>query len=428
MVSWIFLVVACIGGLFTVNAFRPVRHNVVLYVPSFFASWLTIELAWVHIAWQAVFIALFTWAGALDHWAGWVGLAITAVSWVALASVVLAARATSAAADKALAAFGGDPVVPTPRHKVRWIRRVPFRQVGGRTLKIDVALPVDPPPAGQRRPALLQVHGGAWIIGFKRQQAMPLLKEMASHGWVCFDPDYRHSPAATWPDHLVDVKHALAWIREHADEYGVDPRFVAVTGGSAGGHLASLVALTANDPAFQPGLDSVDTSVQAAVPFYAVYDLTNRDDTMPEQFRTWVLEPLVMKRFYAEEPEVYAAASPMDRVHAGAPPFLAVHGDRDTLAPVEDARTFVARLGEVSDAPVLYCELHGAQHAFDTFSSIRTRRTVRAVHRFLAMVYAQYRAGVAPEHMDLLSEAMPDEVVEVEGAEDVQEAIEQADR
>ncbi len=103
-------------------------------------------------------------------------------------------------------------------------------------------------------PVLLQIHGGAWVIGNKDQQGMPLMYHLADKGWVCVAINYRLSPRATWPDHLVDCKRALAWIREHIAEYGGDPDYVVVTGGSAGGHLTAMMGLTANDPAYQPGL------------------------------------------------------------------------------------------------------------------------------------------------------------------------------
>jgi len=102
------------------------------------------------------------------------------------------------------------------------------------------------------------------------------MRELASRGWVCVASNYRLSPKATMPDHIVDVKRAIAWIREHIEEYGGDPDFVCITGGSAGGHLCSLAALTANDPRFQPGFESVDTSVHACVPFYGVFDFLDR--------------------------------------------------------------------------------------------------------------------------------------------------------
>jgi acetyl esterase/lipase len=83
----------------------------------------------------------------------------------------------------------------------------------------------------------------------------------------------------------------------------------------------------------------------------------------------------------------------MDQVRADAPPFFVVHGDLDTLAPVDDAREFVARLRAVSHAPVLYAEMKGAEHAFDVFPSYRTARVIEGIERFLHSVHEQYRRG-----------------------------------
>jgi acetyl esterase/lipase len=244
---------------------------------------------------------------------------------------------------------------------------------------------------------LVQVHGGAWIIGDKQQQGRPLVHHLASLGWVCVSINYRLSPRSTFPDHVVDVKRALAWVKEHIAEYGGDPDFVVLSGGSAGGHLSSLAALTAGDPELQPGFEGADTSVRACVPFYGVYDFTNREgvgraDMLP------FLERLVFKRQLSEARGVFERASPMSRVHPGAPPFLVVHGTHDSLVPVEQARLFVKILREASRAPVAYLELPQAQHAFEVFSSARTAHVVRGVARFLAYVYSAHR-GVAPEEV-----------------------------
>ena len=104
------------------------------------------------------------------------------------------------------------------------------------------------------------------------------------------------------------------------------------------------------------------------------------------------LEPWVVKAFLADEPDRFAEASPIDQVTADAPPFLVIHGDRDTLAPVEDARTFVEALRSVSHEPVLYAELHGSQHAFDLFPSTRSVHVIEAVERFVRAV----RDGTLP--------------------------------
>jgi acetyl esterase/lipase len=392
--SWVLLVLGILAVAAVANAFVPVRRNVALFLPSFALSWVTIELGWINLVLSLVVTLLLVWGGALDHWAGWVGLVLMAVSWIALAVTVVWSRDAAGTAEAALAELG---IIdePAARSAVDRTRDVPFARVAGRVLKLDVYAPADPAPSGRRRPAVLQIHGGAWVIGDKREQGIPLLKALARDGWVGFNANYRLSPAATWPDHLVDLKRALVWIREHADEYGVDPGFVAVTGGSAGGHLAAMLALTEGDPRYQPGFEDADTTVQACVPFYGVYDFTNRDGTMPRQFRDWILQPLVMKAFYDDEPERFAEASPIDLVRPDVPPFLVVHGDNDTLAPVADARTFVARLRSVAPASVHYIELRGAQHAFDVFTSVRTRRVVRAVERFLGVQWRRH-LGASP--------------------------------
>ena len=97
--------------------------------------------------------------------------------------------------------------------------------------------------------------------------------------------NYPLSPKARWPQHLVALKRAIGWIRANIAEYGGDPSFLAVTGGSAGGHLSAMLALTGNDPALQPGFEYVDTSVQACVPHYGVYDFTAEDGTRASRQR-----------------------------------------------------------------------------------------------------------------------------------------------
>ena len=225
-----------------------------------------------------------------------------------------------------------------------------------------------------------------------QQQGIPLLNHLASCGWVGFNINYRLSPKVKYPDHLVDCKRALAWIREHADEYSVDPDFVVVTGGSAGGHLCALVALTQNDERFQPGFETADTSVQAAVPFYGVYDMLDRNGDHNEVFGQFV-ERMVMGVSAEQEQELWRDYSPLDHVGPDAPPMFVVHGDRDVLVPVAGARKFVEELRAVSDAPVLYAELVGGQHAFEVFPSARAVRTVEAVERFLHHEHDKYLAA-----------------------------------
>jgi acetyl esterase/lipase len=246
-----------------------------------------------------------------------------------------------------------------------------------------------------KAPVLFQIPGGAWVTGNKRGQAHPLMSHLAELGWICVAINYRHSPRNTWPDHIVDVKRALAWVRARIAEYGGDPAFIAITGGSAGGHLSSLAALTPNDPQFQPGFEDADTRVQAAVPFYGIYDFTRFDDAM-HPMMPGLLVKSIRKQLPSTNPQPYITASPINHANAEAPPFFVLHGRNDSLVPVEQARAFVATLREVSNQPVVYAELPFTQHAFDIFGSARAVHTAVAVEQFLAEVYAtQRQANVA---------------------------------
>ena len=239
---------------------------------------------------------------------------------------------------------------------------------------------------GGLAPVLLQVPGGGWMLGSKRQQAYPLMSHLAELGWVCVAINYRLSPRSTWPDQIVDVKQALAWTKEHIAEFGGDPDWIAITGGSAGGHLSALAALTPNDPQFQPGFEDADTSVRAAVPFYGLYDFNRTDDAI-HPLLVPTLAKYVFKLRREELTEALRTASPITHVSADAPPFFVLHGRNDSLIPVEQARFFTARLREASRQPVVYAEMPFAQHAFDIFGSARAAHAAVAVEQFLAEIY-----------------------------------------
>lgn len=244
-------------------------------------------------------------------------------------------------------------------------------------------------PRDGKAPVLLQVPGGAWSIGMRKPQSYPMMSHLADHGWICVSIDYRVSPRNTWPDHIVDVKRALAWIKEHIAEYGGDPDFVAISGGSAGGHLSALAALTANDPQYQPGFEDADTSVVAAVPIYGRYDWVSGKGSGRREFIAF-LQKFVVKKPIVQNRQVYVDASPTYRMRADAPPFFVLHGQDDSIIPVSEGREFAAALQQVSTSPVVYAEIPHAQHAFDFYyGSPRAHYTAQAVEEFLSWVMAK---------------------------------------
>jgi acetyl esterase/lipase len=241
----------------------------------------------------------------------------------------------------------------------------------------------------KQAPVLVFIPGGAWVFGRRELQGHALMAHLARRGWVCLSVQYRSSPRHRWPRQMTDVKAAIAWARTNAQRFGGDPNFVAVAGCSAGGHLATLAGLTANDPQWQAELPAdADTSVDAVVSVYGLYDWHDRSTPERDRFMEF-LERVVVKRSQARHPEVFRAASPTERVHSFAPPFLAVHGSNDGIIPVREARAFVDRMQSVSESAVGYIELPGVGHGFDLVDGVRTAPVVAAIGRFLNHVHQE---------------------------------------
>jgi acetyl esterase/lipase len=397
---------ATAGAFNTVNALRPLGWGKIPRALASFAFGLpTSELPLQLLGAQAVAAVGLRGSGTR------VSRGLTAASWAGLVALELQARQAPAILDGVLSETLGQDY----RSRVRHPRERPRRDAG--LVRTSLAhrhytsgsRDISYGPAGHRNqldfwrrpdlprdagaPVLVQIHGGGWMAGDRTVQAYPLMTLMAELGWVCASISYRLSPRATWPAQLDDVKAAIAWVKENVAEHGGDPDFVAVTGGSAGGHLTMLSAL------------ELSRDVRAAVPYYGPPDWTNR-----ARYRYDLLGPAlarwVTKRSIEEAPEVFRDASPIDRVHRDAPPFLILQGSHDNLVSAADGRAFAEALRAVSTSPVGYAELPGAWHAFDLFSSTRARATAHAVADFLGVLWAE-REVAPPQVTTALTPANP---------------------
>lgn len=305
---------------------------------------------------------------------------------------------THAVSDAALRGFVPDkdleiewpaPERTPPLWKMREHRRSVYRssvQYGPLPSQLlDVWRPKELPT--EPAPVLIFVPGGAWVHGSRMLQGYEMMAHLAAMGWVCLSIDYRVAPHHRWPSHLVDVKTAIAWARANVDKFGGDRNFVAISGCSAGGHLAALAGLTGNDPEMQAELpEGSDTTVDAVVGLYGRYDWEDRSTVERARFMDF-LEMVVVNRKASRHPDIYRKASPIARVHAAAPPFLVVHGTGDSVIPVAQARDFVERLRGVSRSAVSYIELPGAGHAFDMVDGARTKSMATAVGLFLKEIH-----------------------------------------
>ncbi|MBT4161144.1 MAG: alpha/beta hydrolase [Gammaproteobacteria bacterium] len=408
----LFFLLSLVFGWQAWNLYHPAFTNSKMAAVSFLGGWLTGELAPLVVFWQILGVAFFVLLGAVSGLFGAIGFLICLASWATMAfyyyESTFAEAETSLALKEGLGEdfesqiddvfrerFPSDPDRNLIRHPlshddplVEVIKDVPF---GDHRQTLDIRR-ARSSATESPKPVLLQIHGGAWTekIGSKNEQGLPLMNHMAKRDWICVATSYRLSPSATFPEHIIDCKQALIWIKDHIHEYGGDPDFIVVTGGSAGGHLSSLCTLSANHAEFQPGCEDRDTTVQGAVPFYGVYDFTDSHDLHHHQGLVEYLEDKILKLDLAGNEEFYREASPYFHINEDAPPCLIVHGDSDTLIPVACGRVFADELKRVSKNPVVYLECKGAQHAFDQLPSIRSEHVKHGVEKFLTWTYSRY--------------------------------------
>lgn len=424
MISWTVLLLGLIGALFALCALVPIPGQTTSRLSMWHLGFGLpgSELSVVLITIGAV-LAGSGWAlGAAERLPGRIGLALHALAMLGLFWAIWRGRGAFRVMDAVFRdAWGSgyaEEIAPSRRalleRKLRpsrwwkpfgyrhpavdWRRHIPYVSDAHEQQYLDVMVPRAPAPGP--RPVLLNIHGGGWVFGQKGTQAMPLLMHMASHGWLCVDADYRLSPGARMPAHIVDVKQAIAWTRQHAAEYGGDPRFIVITGGSAGGHLVALAGLTGNQSLLQPGFEAADTRVQVVVPFYGKFDLLgeHQPDAAFAEFMTEKLMPGAREQHEALWRAMHPA-SHLDSIEPErAPPFLVLHGTHDQLIPLAEARWFVGELRRQYPGEVVYAELPYAHHAWDLAHSLRADLTIEAMQRYLELQYARWcrRQGIEP--------------------------------
>ncbi len=215
-----------------------------------------------------------------------------------------------------------------------------------------------PPPATTPRGAVVVIHGGGWHTGIDRSSMAQYADRLAQAGYVAFNLEYRLTPdGGEFPHAVQDCLCALAYVRAHATDYGIDPARIASLGYSAGGHLASMLGVAATDPGVAP-----DCAAGPTGPVIAVVSGAGPEDM------TLFPEVSVITEFMGGTkeavPEVYAEASPLTHVVAGAPPYLFVHGDNDWFVDIEHTYRMKAALDAVGTATHLL-ELPGDGHLWN---------------------------------------------------------------
>ncbi|MBI1278097.1 MAG: alpha/beta hydrolase fold domain-containing protein [Anaerolineaceae bacterium] len=255
--------------------------------------------------------------------------------------------------------------------RARVWRDVVYATPKGVPLKLDIYEPMTKPVGGDMYPAIIVIHGGGWQNGDKGQYFEPSNRYLANLGFVVFDIQYRLSGKFKWPAQLEDAQTALQWVRDHASEYKVDPKQIALLGRSAGAHIALMTGLRTD----------ATNPVQAIIAFYAPADLKFAGLTPASQIYNLIggsLEDL---------PEVYHDATPLDWVRDNLPPIFFVEGMQDTIVPAHHGDKLSKKL-LMTNTPYVQIRLPWARHGFDAVTfGLGAQLVQYHLDRFLACTF-----------------------------------------
>lgn len=229
---------------------------------------------------------------------------------------------------------------------------VEYGNAGGESLRLDVCVPEGAGPF----PAVILVHGGGWNAGDKsggrlKGYMAPMQEPLTQAGFAWFSINYRLSPKFAYPACIEDVETAIRWVKAHAAEYRLDPARIALAGESAGGHLVALAAVRMTDA----------TRLAAVIPFYGRHDLVGDvpiGGKLAPNLAALFARPETLD---AQTETLLRAASPLDLVRPGLPPFLLVHGTADQSVPYQQSVALEARL-RVAGVPCDFITIKDGPH------------------------------------------------------------------
>lgn len=235
------------------------------------------------------------------------------------------------------------------------IKNIEYKNIDSISLQLDLyKLKTLQSPA----PVMIFIHGGAWRTG-KRSDYLPYLIDYAKKGFITVTVSYRLVKAATFPAAVQDVNCAVHWIRNHAEEYGIDSDRMALIGGSAGGHLAMMAGYAGDEPLFNEDCSRGSSGgVKAVINLYGPADLTTPYSISMYQTIDFI------GGSYEDNTELYKLASPKTFITPDDPPTLTFHGTIDSLVPVSQSDSLDSWLSKAG-VPHEYHRLKGWPHTMD---------------------------------------------------------------
>jgi len=253
------------------------------------------------------------------------------------------------------------PAVAAPSPSVREWPNLVYTAHGNRHLALDLFVPTD--TSKGPFPVVLIIHGGGWRSG-NRAMEIPMARTLAKNGYAAAAVEYRLSKESQYPAGVYDLKAAVRWMRAHAEEFGVDPKRIAVMGASAGGTLAALLGTTGDHELFEGGgtHSGVSSAVQAIVDIDGVVDFADSSESGKD---TDPAKPSAGKYWFGsafrDRPDLWKQASALNWVSAQTPPTIFINSSLDRFHAGRDS--MVARLNSLG----IYSEVHpipGTPHPF----------------------------------------------------------------
>lgn len=254
---------------------------------------------------------------------------------------------------------------------------VPFAQVNGRPIHLDIYTPQKKPHNG----VIVWIHGGAWRRGSKEN---PPILALVDKGWPVASVEYRLSGEARFPAQMRDIKAAIRFLRAQQKEYGLRADRIFIFGSSAGGHLAALAGVSNGVEELEGfATDYADQSsdIQGIVSLYGASNLTTiLDQSTPHglSVRVPALELFIGGR-PEDVPSMAQLASPVFHVDKDDPPLLMIHGDQDPQMPINQSIELLGKYQELG-LDATFIPLHGAKHGGKAFYD---DERIDLMHKFL---------------------------------------------
>lgn len=232
----------------------------------------------------------------------------------------------------------------------------------GRAEKADLYLPATLDP-GKKYPGIVIIHGGGWTGGDKgAAREINIGTTLASHGYVCMSINYAlaRPGSPTFPQNVQDCKRAVRWLRKNAARLHLDTEHIGAIGGSAGGHLTALLAVSGPEVGIDPKEDAeYSCRIQAAVPMYPHCAASWEGGVPPKPYASLPM----FTRSKAQDPALWDSASPIKQLSRDDPPMLILHGTADKTTPIEQS-TRLHEAAKKIGVPSERIVVEGAPHSF----------------------------------------------------------------